>query len=1167
MSLSSALAHNNPQFFGSYLAGIAILYGDVEIVYLVSSARRSFQFSTAESFSGHVVLQNEWKCFVVPDMDKDWRFANNPQRQGRGPRKFLAAAPLRYHPPNGGHVDFGCLCLVDKDARYEFSEREQAMMLRLSNMLVFQLATLQSEIMAKRTSGMYESSINFLRRSFIPEHLKETQPQTQTQTTQAQAKAVVAKDKEKKASAAEKKRSAHPHNHHRHRRGPSLLSSPRTSRTPSYSPAQTATPPTPGAAVRATKTGPKDTKRAKRKDLAAAGTLFSDAADTLRGILQADAVCMVDLHEFQLFIRKANTRDNARQPSRSKESIVGDFLQGKEWPASVEPVLNYVPSSSHSGVALLGQSCTSGFEFNFDDPSAPSVLPQFIKRYLSKRQFWWDRDDPDDELAKQLMVFLPDRCQTVLVTVFMTFTGTLKYATFAVWSKPPSAFDDSSRLALPFVWIIGAALVSSVALIRVRMMEESQITYSNLQAHELRTPLHQILAITQLLRSSMSDLAEQPEGTSASPRCTTTTLQQVRDLLPFLDAIDTSGKTLHGIVDNILTFLDLSARDNRYESAHTAHPGLMMSPAGAPQTLGAMLEELIHDANEEDRRGRIGSGQALGRIETVFEIIPRELGDAVTEDVGGALRRALSRVIHNAYRYIESQGCVEIYIDDVKCMLPPEGCEDLGATRKVSIKVVDNGRGMSVDFVRDKLGEPWAKEDLYATGSGLSVHLAYRIVDLMNGHMEITSAPGTGCTVIIEVPLPVTRGWHAPSPVLPAEPKRKVAFIGFDPDVDPAFHLDRLRASLERQYAKIGCEIVPVDEADLVIADGSLEDTPSGLGQLARLTAPEVVILAGVDDEALPPAAEMSSPERRIRRLLKPVTPALIRDTLARTPVASTPTDATPNPAEPRLRAHFADVDTTEPHTPGSSNSNSGPAMAWKPRGVCVEEAVASLCLGDYFSSRNRLSRASSNGSSGMASGPLLDTTSSIESRGPTETEGSPWLRSSTSPVTTPSDEALDLVTPPPATPEPHHTKVLVVEDNVINRKILVKILSAALPVLEILEAEDGLEAVSRFREFTLPVIVLLDINMPRMDGYAAAQEMRLIEKRRAAALSGSPDDGTVSPMARSKIIAVTALAGEDERRRGLVECGFDTWLTKPCPKMTLQRVVDEALKELDGWR
>lgn len=74
---------------------------------------------------------------------------------------------------------------------------------------------------------------------------------------------------------------------------------------------------------------------------------------------------------------------------------------------------------------------------------------------------------------------------------------------------------------------------------------------------------------------------------------------------------------------------------------------------------------------------------------------------------------------------------------------------------------------------------------------------------------------------------------------------------------------------------------------------------------------------------------------------------------------------------------------------------------------------------------------------------------------------------------------------------------------------------------------------------------------MPKMDGYQASTEMRNIEKQ--------------ENRSRSNIIAVTALASEDEKHKGLVECGMDKWLTKPCDKPTITKYVEQARKELLG--
>jgi CheY-like chemotaxis protein len=497
---------------------------------------------------------------------------------------------------------------------------------------------------------------------------------------------------------------------------------------------------------------------------------------------------------------------------------------------------------------------------------------------------------------------------------------------------------------------------------------------------------------------------------------------------------------------------------------------------------------------------------------------------------------------------------------------------------------------MSLDFVDNKLGEPWAKEDLFATGSGLSVHLAYRIIDLMGGEMEISSAPGDGCTISIQVPLPIAPLPPSLTPTVTTVDgaPRKVAVLGFDrPGDDLRCGLDRLGASLERQYAGLGCDIVPAAEADLIIMDGGFETDDIAPSVLSAIKASEVVVFE-TDGDKPGPITLPSTTE--LRRLHKPVTPSLIRSTLSRTPprasLESNNTDSAVGRPRP-LRLHFdsesiarseksfsqpdkEEKAVTTPKTVCKTTKGLSTLFGWKSRGMCVEEAVASLCLGDYFSSRGRprLPSGASTGSSGSsfpATSPSEDTlgdTDPLASPGLGSTPSSPWLGTESTPVTTPSDEAP--VTVPPA-PTPHPMTVLVVEDNMVNRKILVRILKTSNLELDIRESEDGADALEQFKELAVerPLIVLLDINMPKMDGFTAASEMRLAEKRLAA---GAPTNGARSPTpaVRSKIFAITALAGEDEKRRGLVECGMDRWLTKPCPKLTLQKVVEEACDEFN---
>ncbi|WVQ96444.1 hypothetical protein IAU59_003549 [Kwoniella sp. CBS 9459] len=1150
---------------------VSVIHDEREYAYPSNPDDPPVHRPTQETACSHVIGIGELECWVIADWSKDWRTKNNPTCQ-KGDFKFFAAAPLRYLGKDGSVADFGTLNIYDTVPHASFDDREKELLLKLANMLVYQLATLQSEYMAKRSGAMYEASITFLRRSLLPEQSdSQSRPETRREGS--------------RPSLSPRVVSKHPHS-----------SGPENADLDTTNLSQERALPGSGAeeadAEVASKAGPRDSRDARRKAIMSDRALFEDAAETLRRLLKADAVVVLNMEDYQLFIRKNSTsvleQKKGKERIQTKEKIIRDYMEGLPWPSDIEPVVTYV--GDNRGAEILGQASQGrSTKFRFDASNVPDTLGEFLKMYLEKRHYWWDREDPDDELSVKIMDLMPEESQTALGTTFLGADGKVRFAMFATWNEPPSSLVDSSMVALPFVWILGGCLMAALAMKKMRALEQSQISYSNLQAHELRTPLHQILAITSWLRSSMTDLAEAPRHDAL------TTNEQIRDLLPFLDAIDTSGKTLHGIVDNILSFLDLKSKES---AQSTGGANLTNAPYRSKNSLEVMFEELVRDAIQEDQQTRRANGQPICHIETIFEIIPPLLGEQVAEDAGGALRRALAKVLANAYKFIDKDGCVEIYVDDVPDLLPPEGCEDISLTRLVSIIIKDNGRGMDRAFVHEKLGEPWAKEDRHATGSGLSVHLAYRIIDLMGGCMEITSAPGAGTTVQIDVPLPVR---SVPFPEGPdsasnsrkssassirqlslhhgeMEIKRDIALVGFSGSLP----YDTLGSALERQYRKLGCEIVPVSEAELVIANGPVEsETERGSSIMEEASTDDIVFLVCEGHSANPEVLEAAERHsKKIRRFMKPSTPSVLRETLfpnhsqrlkdrfrsetdADTDARSinTPNLISPNGDDmgrPGPQGYKPMISPTSVFSAASSSASAqSPGFNWKPRNMGVEEAVAALSLGEYFPPVSPKSTYTPQQASTASEVAAEDDDTPIHQH-PTSTVNqqirerempSTDIASNSSCADSP-DQAETNATSPGAS---ERVKVLVVEDNRINRTILVKILTSNTSI-DILQAEDGEVAVTHFQKLSGPVVVLLDINMPKKDGYQACTEMREIEK-------------ACSDRRKAEIIAVTALGSEEEKRRGLVECNFDEWYTKPCGKKTILKIVDEACQRLQAAR
>ncbi len=118
--------------------------------------------------------------------------------------------------------------------------------------------------------------------------------------------------------------------------------------------------------------------------------------------------------------------------------------------------------------------------------------------------------------------------------------------------------------------------------------------------------------------------------------------------------------------------------------------------------------------------------------------------------------------------------------------------------------------------------------------------------------------------------------------------------------------------------------------------------------------------------------------------------------------------------------------------------------------------------------------------------------------------------------------------------------KILIVDDNRANRKLLASYFSA--DDYAVIEADDGRVAVEHYREHQ-PDIVLMDIMMPNMDGYEAAQQIK--------ELAGH---------AYVPVIYVTALKPEVALTEA-IESGGDDFISKPINFEILQAKLDAHLR------
>jgi two-component system, NarL family, sensor histidine kinase BarA len=250
-----------------------------------------------------------------------------------------------------------------------------------------------------------------------------------------------------------------------------------------------------------------------------------------------------------------------------------------------------------------------------------------------------------------------------------------------------------------------AALQQSEQELR-RAMEQAEAagrakgTFLSVMSHEMRTPLHAILGMNQL----MDNCVLSPNG---------------RDYLSL------QRKAIRGLttlIDDILTLTDLGTRATVGE------------PAPEPEhfDLRGVLETI------NDVLGQEAADKGL-RMQLALDpaITPWRKGDA------RRLRQVLLALAGNAIKFTQ-QGEVRIQVGE-------------SAQGELRVAVSDTGIGIPPEW-RQRIFEPFTQVDSSIArrynGSGLGLSLARRMAEYMGGEIAVESSPGRGSTFLLTAPLP-----------------------------------------------------------------------------------------------------------------------------------------------------------------------------------------------------------------------------------------------------------------------------------------------------------------------------------------------------------------------------------------------------------------------------
>jgi chemotaxis family two-component system sensor histidine kinase/response regulator PixL len=126
--------------------------------------------------------------------------------------------------------------------------------------------------------------------------------------------------------------------------------------------------------------------------------------------------------------------------------------------------------------------------------------------------------------------------------------------------------------------------------------------------------------------------------------------------------------------------------------------------------------------------------------------------------------------------------------------------------------------------------------------------------------------------------------------------------------------------------------------------------------------------------------------------------------------------------------------------------------------------------------------------------------------------------------------------------PKTERTRILVVEDSLVMRRVLVQQLERA--DFEVMQAKDGQEAWEQLEQMPPVDLILCDVEMPRMNGFEL-----LHQRRQNPAFQGIP------------VVMLTSRSGQKHRQLATL-LGANAYLTKPCLQYELLATVNKVLSE-----
>jgi signal transduction histidine kinase/CheY-like chemotaxis protein len=472
--------------------------------------------------------------------------------------------------------------------------------------------------------------------------------------------------------------------------------------------------------------------------------------------------------------------DSPPEPDKPCVILGAAHHQGAQSPASSTSPC----TMSESVLKHLLRNYSHGQIFNLDDEvvgpaqncnKSGDAMPEELDRSVARRSE--STRSSDDE------VLLKDCFHQARSLVLYPLWDTHRdrwFASIIIWSSDPLRVFTSEQ-ELSFLAAFSNTVMAEVARLDTKLADAAKADFISSISHELRSPLHGILGMTDLLKSTQIDSQQTSQ----------------------VETIETCGQTLLETINHVLDYAKINnlTRGNSKRNKQRSKKAKAAINPGQGQTSDTLT--IISDVDistvVEDVLGTVFSGfhyqQALAQKEQhsdKFEPPPMAIvvdinksDNYVFRTQPGAWKRIIMNLFGNALKYTDA-GFIKVKLQMLPTNNAAEECE-------LRLTVSDSGIGMSEDYVNNRLFTSFAQENPLSQGTGLGLSIVKQLVEHLGGTVEVRSEKGRGTKFTVSCnmrpsTLSPSCGVSTPEQTLALVNKRttgmNVHFVGFEDEED-----------------------------------------------------------------------------------------------------------------------------------------------------------------------------------------------------------------------------------------------------------------------------------------------------------------------------------------------------------------------------------------------